>query len=1435
MGLLSNWPQLYDVLPRHLRHEAVFFLSETKLADSGTLRVLTARDSRRNEHRLRGMRYILCNRLPSEQQRDTHPATHDSPHVIISGGVAAATFNRNIKMHLLHHHHAGAMAIALSSKGFDDVAVINVYNPPASSKANTTGATNTDPGTGDSKSLLAIVEEWHAQLSRKYRTVILCGDWNMRPGKHRNHNTPDCKPSGGRTRLFRSFMDRRRLHILHGSHGQVRAHMTSRVITSATAKGTAEVDAFLVPRRPHRHAARILAMPLQVRWSHLPSTMTHVPVCALLKLRPTSRSIGPSSSTRMPRPIKRLAYGDPRHIIAAPLVASALSRAAALVGSATPDVVNTTLVQGLQTAAHTAERKFLTQAGRRLQYGSQQQHFATADDLNLRIASRSKSRADKKYRRIRRTLGTRPDNDIDPATQAELQSALLARKQAEKDLRTVRRRVQSARLNAYVRMLEMQRVRDPSAFFRSIDALSMADLYTAPNDRSAASLDDLFQFYRNKFTCSGPPPPACNGSWDQWIPKARDGSGERLITTVTWWEVYLLLYPADKRMLEFFEPCCAGCTLCTEYEGALRRWDPEDPDSDTPEWKPSLHTCRAAGGDGILAELLRFTRTKGDNWDYRREASVALASVLDHFLHNGVPRTEGFREVLISTPAKPLKPGAPPPVDPAANTRPISVEVLMAKLFELLLNSRTEHWRFNENLVGPQQAAFSQFLSPEHHVLVLRELIQMRRAEGKGANVLFVDFKSAYDSVHHDLLWHILSVMGFPPQLINVLRDWLGSRVGRIKLDGELSEPFPMTMGVPQGGPLSTTLWNLFIEPLSRRLAHELPGVRVRAPRNAHGVRTCDDFHVTHLLFADDLAVPTCTTQKATRHALRVTAEWAAAFGVAINDGIGKTEAMHFAATPSASLAALPKLQPVRVSVAGGHNLAVRWVEEYRYLGAGLRLDLDVSAALQKRIHTLSHIVDRFFMYNNVTSRLSCRAQLQLFNTLALGAVNYLLAVLPASKPVARAVDVQIARVGHRIFGAPLKSISALVASEMPGMPFHSTWTMHQVRLLETLRLTPLRDCLAAKLVRFQTRANPKGHRLNHVYVPFVKRVQAELNAMCRHDGRGQYDQASRAIAKPAPTQRYLIHRQVSIFRRAYGLQAARKQLAIGAYTSSRLQLSNVITAATRPPSTTPAHHLSVLYYGGQHERPSDLGESIGASPLSIAGPLCGGSLLTVTTLNWRSTQPIIRLRTGRVCFAHAPFFSPRHHRNVDNLDATDAENNSYGSRVAYYSTPDSCDLCDTDDEHNSDDGPWHLFFECMHPTVTRLRMRLFSSMPRMLKQLLDRVHEAFAVSRHNLPPDERIAQKARLAELLTDMDWYSVDGKHVIYHMLTALPWPERAANQAHPATPLSAWLGRLFDTASFQRRHRRRIANHIIKWAYHWITSFAELRTRLLHTRAA
>jgi hypothetical protein len=121
----------------------------------------------------------------------------------------------------------------------------------------------------------------------------------------------------------------------------------------------------------------------------------------------------------------------------------------------------------------------------------------------------------------------------------------------------------------------------------------------------------------------------------------------------------------------------------------------------------------------------------------------------------------------------------------------------------------------------------------------------------------------------------------------------------------------------------------------------------------------------------------------------------------------------------------------------------------------------------------------RFFSHNRVIAELSCSTQLQLLNTLVLGAVNYLLAVLPVSGGMAATVDKRIRDVGYRILGLPRGSEPTIVKMEIPGMPFHATCTAHQVRLLEYLRLLrrkppPLRDCLAARLVEMQL-ACPQG------------------------------------------------------------------------------------------------------------------------------------------------------------------------------------------------------------------------------------------------------------------------------------------------------------------------------------------------------------------------
>ena len=93
----------------------------------------------------------------------------------------------------------------------------------------------------------------------------------------------------------------------------------------------------------------------------------------------------------------------------------------------------------------------------------------------------------------------------------------------------------------------------------------------------------------------------------------------------------------------------------------------------------------------------------------------------------------------------------------------------------------------------------------------------------------------------------------------------------------------------------------------------------------------------------------------------------------------------------------------------------------------------------------------------------------------------------------------------------------------------------------------------------------------------------------------------------------------------------------------------------------------------------------------------------------------------------------------------------------------------------------------------------------------------------------QRELQSNQLTDLLEGINWDTMDGRHVIFHMLTALPWPAAAAAQAEPGTPLSHWLGSQYDATIFQRRYRRRIANHVIRWAARWIRTFATARADL------
>jgi hypothetical protein len=73
---------------------------------------------------------------------------------------------------------------------------------------------------------------------------------------------------------------------------------------------------------------------------------------------------------------------------------------------------------------------------------------------------------------------------------------------------------------------------------------------------------------------------------------------------------------------------------------------------------------------------------------------------------------------------------------------------------------------------------------------------------------VFIDLAKAFDSVNHHILIGRLNSLGFSN---DCLTNYFSDRVQCVKLEGLLSGPLAVSMGVPQGSILRTTLFSVYI------------------------------------------------------------------------------------------------------------------------------------------------------------------------------------------------------------------------------------------------------------------------------------------------------------------------------------------------------------------------------------------------------------------------------------------------------------------------------------------------------------------------------------------------------------------------------------------------------------------------------------------------
>ena len=146
------------------------------------------------------------------------------------------------------------------------------------------------------------------------------------------------------------------------------------------------------------------------------------------------------------------------------------------------------------------------------------------------------------------------------------------------------------------------------------------------------------------------------------------------------------------------------------------------------------------------------------------------------------------------------------------NYRGIAIGSALAKLYCLVLLNRLED-RAVVRPISPNQIGFEKGHRTADHVFVLTTVVnKIIKVEKKRLFVAFIDFRKAYDRINRKLLLLKLQKRGIKGKFYRNLKAIYSYISYLTKVRGGYLDAISSTCGLKQGGVLSPSLFNMFID-----------------------------------------------------------------------------------------------------------------------------------------------------------------------------------------------------------------------------------------------------------------------------------------------------------------------------------------------------------------------------------------------------------------------------------------------------------------------------------------------------------------------------------------------------------------------------------------------------------------------------------------------